>query len=271
MRRLRAAAEAGLLALILPLGGVVGAVPAPAGPPAMTPPASRESAPVRGRSPGALEASARAALPPERLSRAQAAFLDSLEERTFRFFWELSDSATGLTPDRWPTRSFSSVGAAGFALTAYPIGAERRYVTREQAAARVRNTLRFFRTARQDTAARGATGYRGFFYHFLDPATGARFERVELSSMDTALLLAGALFCQSYFDRADPTEAEIRSLADSVYRRADWNWLQVRPPAIALGWNPEGGHLPYDWRGLNETIVLHILALGSPTHPVGPA
>src|SRR6266705_1562799 len=121
MRRLWAAAEAGLLALILPLGGVVAAVPAPAAPPAMSPPASRESAPVRGRPAGALEASARAALPPGRLSRAQAAFLDSLEQRTFRFFWELSDSATGLTPDRWPTRSFSSVGAAGFALTAYPI------------------------------------------------------------------------------------------------------------------------------------------------------
>ena len=204
-------------------------------------------------------------------SRAEVAFLDSLERRTFHYFWDLSDSAIGLTPDRWPTRSFASVGAVGFALTAYPIGAERGYVGRARAAERTRNTLRFFWTARQDTAASGTTGYRGFFYHFLDPVSGARFERVELSSMDTALLLAGALFCQSYFDRRDPVEAEIRSLADSIYRRADWNWLQVRPPSIALGWKPEGGHLPYDWRGLNETLILHVLALGSPTHAVGPA
>jgi len=210
-------------------------------------------------------------LPPDKLTHADTAFLDSLEHRTFLFFWERSDSATGLTPDRWPTKSFCSVGAVGFALTAYPIGAERGWVTREQAAHRVLNTLRFFWTARQDTAAAGATGYRGFFYHFLDPATGVRFERVELSSMDTALLLAGTLFCQSYFDRPNVTESEVRALADSIYRRTDWNWLQPRPPSIALGWNPEGGYLPYDWRGLNETIVLHILALGSPTHPVQPA
>jgi len=204
-----------------------------------------------------------------RLSAHDTAFLDTLEHRTFRFFWERSDSLTGLTPDRWPTRSFVSVGAVGFALTAYPIGAERGWVTRAQAVERTARTLRYFWTARQDTAARGTTGHRGFFYHFLDPATGTRFENVELSTMDTALLLAGALFCQSYFDRGNAAEAEVRALADSIYRRADWRWAQVRPPTIALGWFPESGHLPYDWRGYNETMLLHILALGSPTHPVG--
>jgi len=200
----------------------------------------------------------------------EVAFLDTLERRTFGYFWELSDAKSGLTPDRWPTRSFVSVGAVGFALTAYPIGAERRYVTRAQARERVFNTLRFFWTARQDTAARGCTGYRGFFYHFLDPASGTRFENVELSTMDSALLLAGALFCQSYFDRPDKDEAEIRALADSLYRRADWTWTQVRPPSIVLGWHPETGFLPYDWRGYNETMLVHLLALGSPTHPASP-
>src|SRR5205814_1810271 len=79
-----------------------------------------------------------------------------------------------------------------------------------------------------------------------------------------------ALVCQSYFDRAQADEAAIRSLADSLVRRADWQWASVRPPTIALGWRPEGGHLPYDWRGYNETMILHILALGSPTHPADP-
>lgn len=89
--------------------------------------------------------------------------------------------------------------------------------------------------------------------------------------MDTALLLGGALFCQSWFDRADPREARIRALADSIYRRVDFAWSVVRPPLLALGWSPEEGHLPYDWRGYNETMLLHVLALGSPTHPVDPA
>jgi len=205
------------------------------------------------------------------LTPAQAAFLDTLEQRTFNFFWDKTDSATGLSPDRWPTNSFVSVGAVGFALTAYPIGAERGYVPRAAAAERARNTLRWFANARQDTSASGATGYRGFYYHFLVPETGLRFEKVELSTQDTALLLAGALFCQSYFDGRTPLEAEVRAYAESLYARADWTWAQVRPPTIALGWDPESGHLPYDWRGYNETVILHILALGSTTHPVSDA
>jgi hypothetical protein len=200
---------------------------------------------------------------------AQAAFLDTLEHRTFRWFWDLSDARTGMTPDRWPTRSFVSVGAVGFALTAYPIGAERGWVTREAAAGRTLATLRFFWAAPQDTAARGVTGYRGFFYHFLDPATGYRFEDVELSTMDTALMLGGTLFCQSYFDRASSVEDSIRAIAESLYVRVDWRWAQVRPPTIALGWQPREGHLPYDWRGYNEAMILHVLALGASTHEVG--
>src|SRR5205085_12255100 len=123
----------------------------------------------------------------------ERALLLDTERRAFDWFWELSDSVTGLTPDRAPTKSFVSVGAMGFALTAYPIGAENRWVSRAAAVERTRRTLRFLWEARQDTARAGVTGHRGFFYHFLDPATGHRFEQVELSTMDTALLLAGAL------------------------------------------------------------------------------
>src|SRR6267143_3422049 len=130
------------------------------------------------------------------------AFLDTVQHRTFDFFWALTSPANGLTPDRWPTPSFSSIAAVGFALTAYPIGAERGWITRAQAADRTRTTLRFFWTAPQDSAVTGATGYHGFFYHFLDMTTGKRFQNVELSTIDTALLLAGVLFAQSYFDNA---------------------------------------------------------------------
>lgn len=201
----------------------------------------------------------------------RTAFLDTLQVRTFRFFWDLADPATGLCPDRAPTRSFASVSATGFALAAYPIGVERGYVSRAAARARVLRTLRFFRDARMDSAASGCTGYRGLYYHFLDPGTGARYADVELSTMDTALFLAGALFCQSYFDGTEAEEDSIRTAAETLYRRADWQWASPRPPTIGHGWDPENGFLPYDWRGYNEAMLLYILALGSPTHPVDPA
>jgi hypothetical protein len=127
------------------------------------------------------------------------AFVAELQQRTFGFFWETPNTQNGLVPDRWPTESFSSVAAVGFGLTAYPVGVERGWITRDQAADRVLTTLRFLWQAPQGDAPAGMTGYRGFFYHFLDMRTGHRFERVELSTIDTALLMAGALFCREYF------------------------------------------------------------------------
>src|SRR5438128_11431068 len=160
--------------------------------------------------------------PPPPDSVRAAALLDTLEERTFHYFWDLTNPTNGLTPDRAPSPSFSSIAAVGFALTAYPIGVERGYITRAQAAARTLTTLRFFWTAPQDSSLSGATGYHGFFYHFLDMSTGQRFQNVELSTIDTSLLLAGILLSQSYYDGADPVETEIRQLADSIHFRLDW-------------------------------------------------
>jgi hypothetical protein len=204
---------------------------------------------------------------PDPITPRAVAFLDTLSQRTFAFFWERTDPATGLTPDRWPTPSFSSVAAIGFALTAYPVGVERGYVTRDQARERTLTTLRFLWAAPQGPAAAGVTGYQGFFYHFLN-ADGSRFQTVELSTVDTALLLGGVLFCQQYFDGSDPAELEIRQLVDSLYRRVNWQWAQPRPPGIAMGWYPEQGFHHLDWRGYNEAMLVYILALGSPTYPI---
>jgi hypothetical protein len=214
-----------------------------------------------------------AAVPTEMaLTPRQTGFLDTLEQRTFAFFWERSDSRTGLTPDRWPTPSFSSVAAVGFALTAYPIGVERGYITRGEARERVLRTLRFFWTAPQGPAADGVTGHQGFFYHFLDMRTGSRFNReIELSTIDTSLLLAGVLFCQSYFDGPDEPEEQIRAYADSIYRRVNWRWIQPAPPKVSHAWSPEDGFSSYNWSGYDEAMILYILALGSPTHPIDPA
>ncbi len=201
-------------------------------------------------------------------------FLADLEARTFRYFWELANPANGLVPDRWPDGAlpnFSSIAAVGFGLTAYPIGVERGLVSRADACDRVLATLRFFARAPQGPEASGRAGYKGFFYHFLNSSTGARYgSDVELSTIDTALMLAGALACQSYFDGDDPGEAEIRALADQLYRAADWNFVQPRAPLVCMGWYPDKGLHDHDWRGYDEAMILYILALGSPTHPATP-
>lgn len=201
----------------------------------------------------------------------QQALVDDLERRTFDWFWQSADPKTGLVPDSYPGQSFSSIAAVGFGLTAYGIGVERGYVTRAQAAERTLATLRFFAAAPQNDSEDDAAGYHGFFYHFIDMKTGKRAMRyVELSSVDTTLLLGGVLFAQSYYDRDTPQEAEIRQLADTIYRRVDWPWMRPRKPLISMGWTPGGKFIPADWKGYNEGMLLYILALGSPTHPVEP-
>jgi len=199
------------------------------------------------------------------------ALLDDVQRRTFHYFWDLADPNTLLIPDRAPTPSFSSIAAVGFGLTAYGIGVERGYVTREQAAERTLATLKSLLSMKQGPEPAGVSGYKGFFYHFLDMKTAERFKTVELSTVDTALMIAGALFAQSYFDRDNATEAGIRDAAEQLYARVEWPWEQVRPNAISMGWTPEQGFHAWDWRGYNEAMIVVILALGSPTHPVDAA
>jgi hypothetical protein len=207
---------------------------------------------------------------PEARPSADDAVLEDLARRTFDFFWRTTDPTTGLVPDRYPTPAFSSIAAVGFGLTAYPVGVERGYVSRAAARDRVLTTLKFFRDAPQGDAAQGVTGYKGFYYHFLDMKTGHRFEDIELSSVDTALLLAGALFCREYFAGSDPAETELREIVDVLLARVDWRWMQARAPAIAMGWRPEQGFLGHDWIGYNEAMIVILLALGSPTFAVEP-
>jgi hypothetical protein len=201
------------------------------------------------------------------IPQANDPFLDDLAHRTFRWFWE-----TPLTPDRWPNRTFSSVAAVGFGLTSYGIGVERGYVPRDSAADRVLHTLRLLYTLPQGADATGTAGHKGFYYHFVREDSGLRFDQhVELSTIDTGLLLAGVLFCQSYFDADTPTDRAIRAYADSMYRRVDWTWFQQDSPTLLnMSWTPERGFSRSLWQGYNEAMILYILAIGSPTHPITP-
>jgi hypothetical protein len=196
-------------------------------------------------------------------------FLEDVQRRTFDWFWETTNPENGMVPDRWPSQPFASIAAIGFGLTAYPVGVERGWVPRADARDRTLTTLRFLWHAPQGEGTSGIAGYRGFFYHFLDMETGLRHEPTELSTIDTALLLGGVLFAQSYFTGPDSAETEIRALADSIYGRVEWPYFQHDGPAIDMGWHPEPdrGFGQSEWVGYNEALLLLVLALGSPTFP----
>lgn len=197
--------------------------------------------------------------------------VDDLQQRTFRWFWDRAQS-NGLIPDRFPYHEpFSSVAAIGFGLTVYAIGVERGWVTREQARDRTLTVLRYLRGLPMGGSILDDAGHHGFYYHFLDLVSGKRYARwVEVSSVDTTLLLGGVLFSQTYYDRDDAAEKEIRDLAEAMYRDVEWPWLQARSPLISMGWVPEDGIIKHDWIGYNEAMLVYILALASPTHPVQP-
>jgi hypothetical protein len=129
------------------------------------------------------------------------------------------------------------------------------------------STLRFFWNSRQGTEA-DATGYKGFYYHFLDMRDGRRVWNCELSTIDTAFLLAGMLTAAQYFDHESPEEQEIRRLADALYRRADWRWAQAGGATVSHGWRTKRGFLKYRWQGYDEALILYVLGLASPTYPL---
>lgn len=196
-----------------------------------------------------------------------ADMIAELEQATFGYFDRHTNHVNGLVHDSTKEGAPATIVGSGLALTCYAIASERGYKPREELARRSRNTLEFFWNGEQSDSPT-ATGYKGFFYHFLDPVTGTRYGGCELSTIDSAIVFAGALTAATYFDGDSDDEQAIRRLALDIYARADWRWASPRPPAIGHGWKPESGFLPYDWRGYNEALFLYVLALGSPTHSV---
>lgn len=191
-----------------------------------------------------------------------------LKRKTFDYFWELAHNTNYQIPDRYPNLTFSSIAATGFGLSTYIVGIENGYVTRKEGAERVLNTLRILWNLPQGEHDKGVSGYQGFFYHFLNTEDALRFKQVELSSIDTGLLMAGVLSVMSYFESDEPTEYEIRNLADSLYRRVNWAWMLNEDNRLSMGWHPERGFITSDWKGYNEAMILLIMAIGSPTYPI---
>ncbi len=203
------------------------------------------------------------------LTRADRAFLDDLQRRSLRYFLEQADPVTGLVRDRAAydggpsrragARDAASTAATGFGLSALCVGVARGDLPRAQAVARARRVLAFLQEK--------APQERGFFYHFLDARTGARIWRSEASSIDTALLLAGALTAKQCLG-----DAEVAARADALYARVDFPWmLNGSPDLLSMGWTPEGGFIKARWDTYSEHMILDLLAIGSPTHPIPAA
>jgi len=202
------------------------------------------------------------------ISAADEELLEDLSKRSFLFFWEQADPATGLVRDRaridgapvdGPSREVASIAAVGFGLTGMCIAAERGWFERAALVNRTRTTLRFF--------AERMPHERGWFFHFVNIHTGAREWSSELSSIDTALLLAGVLTVRQCFRG----EAEIPALADAIYRRVDFQWMLAgHPRLLSHGWKPETGFLASRWDHYCELMILYLLAIGSPTHAIPP-
>ena len=198
-----------------------------------------------------------------------AALLDTVQHASFLFFWNEANPSNGLIRDRSQSWSPCSIASLGFGLSSICVGVDHGWVTREAGRDRVRTALQTLWTGPQGSGASGFIGYKGFYYHFLDMTTATRTWDCELSTIDTALLFAGVLDCKQYFTGSDTAETSIRALADSIYRRADWEFFRNATAGLYMGWKPGTGFTGYGlWRGYNEAMILYILGLGSPTHAI---
>jgi hypothetical protein len=184
-----------------------------------------------------------------------AALLDAVARASFDFFWLEANPENGLIKDRSTAESPSSIAAVGFGLAAIPIGIDRGWISHEEGYARTLTTLETF-------ANGGVEGEHGFFYHFVDMQTGERVWESELSSIDTALFIIGALTAAEYFP-----DTEVETLANQLYEAIDWQWMMNERNMVSMGWKPDEGFFSATWDHFDESILLYVLAIASPSHP----
>lgn len=208
------------------------------------------------------------AVPNFKISKTDDAFLEDVSRRSFLYLWEQTDPKTGLTLDRTRTDgtryqkpeahyNVASVAASGFALTSYCIAADRKWISAAEAKQRTLSTLDFF--------ANRAVNKDGWFYHWMDMETGERRWRSEISTIDTALFLAGVLTVRSCF--AD--DKKIVEWATKIFNRVNFPaMLNGDKYLLTHGWKDETGYLKNRWDDYSEASILYILGIGSQTHPL---
>ncbi|PLW99302.1 MAG: hypothetical protein C0591_02995 [Marinilabiliales bacterium] len=192
---------------------------------------------------------------------------DSIQYKTFQFFLNESHPEWGIVKDRTKNWAPASIASTGFGIPSFAIGVERKWISREQAAQITLNMLDFFMNSAQ-SADTNATGYKGFYYHFLRMDSGTREWNCELSTIDTGILMMGIIFARNYYDLDNEVEKQIRLLAGKLLDRIEWDFV-IMPDkgqfanTISMGWTPEEGMHDWGWVGYNEALLLYILAAGS--------
>ena len=204
------------------------------------------------------------------LSKKQRELLDDLQNKSFAYFVDQSNPANGLVADSTWKNSPASIAAVGFSLPVYAAGVGHGWMKRDEAVERTLAVLRFF-SQNGGGSEPGTLGYQGFYYHFLDMQTGQRTGQCEVSTIDTAILIAGMLAAGAYYQDDRPGETEIRRRVGELYRRVNWPWALNGGATLSHGWTPESGFLPYRWQGYDEALLLYVLGLGSPTFPLPAA
>jgi NADPH:quinone reductase-like Zn-dependent oxidoreductase len=206
-----------------------------------------------------------------------------LQRSAFRYFLDYTNAENGLVADNTRADSPCSIAATGLGLSCYPVAVKNGWLRRPDAAERALTALRFFEQSRQGPEP-NVSGYKGFYYHFLEMKDGRRAGGCELSTVDSALLLAGTLVAGLFFDADTPAEREVRETGDALYRRADWQWAlygagsnasswpseTVEDETIVHGGTPENGFISYRYRGYDESLLMHVLGLGSSTFALPP-
>ncbi|MEM9365575.1 MAG: glucoamylase family protein [Planctomycetota bacterium] len=197
------------------------------------------------------------AVPDAERRQHEGEFLNDLRKRTFRYFLEAADPVTGLIADRARgdgsrVGEVASSAACGFGLAALSVGIDSGLISRGEAGERVRRML--FSLLHQ------VEHHQGFPYHFVGLRDGRRRWGCEASTIDTALLLAGAMCASTVFEN----DAEIVGLSDSLIRRANWSaMLDPKHGQLHMGWTPENGLLPHRWDRFSELLVMLLIAIGS--------
>ncbi len=202
-----------------------------------------------------------------KLSADETAMLDSIQRKTFEFFMQEHHADWGIVKDRAAKWAPASIASTGFGLPCFAIGAEKQWISREQAAEITLKILHFFANSPQNTDTNGI-GYKGFYYHFLKMDSGRREWNCELSTIDSGILMMGIIFARNYYNKDNKTEAEIRKLSAFILERVDWDFMHMPDSGrfantISMGWTPEKGIHDFGWEGYNEALFLYVLAAGS--------
>jgi hypothetical protein len=195
-----------------------------------------------------------------------ARLLTEVQQRAFRFFWEQSDPTTGLTKDRAKNNGpdeyvVASTASTGYALASLPVAVKHGWIDRKVAYERALTTLRFIHDKLPQV--------HGWYYHFIDMHTGERMWKCELSSIDTTLLILGALMAGQYWPGT-----EVQKLADDLNERLDWTWMRTngdeKPQklVVSMGWHPEDGFIPSNWEHYCELLQLYLLGFSSRRDPL---